>query len=300
MSNLTGAGIGVRYGMESTWGDTTSVTTTQAIEVNSFTLDPTASFYSDNPIVSDRMPRTPRKGNTSIEGDIAVNLRHGAYDDLLEAALLGTWNLNTLKAGKDEKSVAFELDLGDINTYKLYKGNRITGFQLTVPQDGVVTSTFNVVGKEVTEEATELFTPSAIVSKEPLYHGGSTLNEGGSAIAYLTNVSMSVDNQYSPNYALGSNAPHDMTYGVANVTGELTAYVPDLTLFNKFLNENVSSIDITLLDPAGNSIQFVLPKVKYSGANMPIDDDQAVEVTLPFTAYYDSTEQTVMKIVRSA
>lgn len=300
MANLTGAGTKISYGVEGTWADTSTVTSLQAIEVNSFGLDPSASFYSDSPIVSNRMPRTPRKGNTSIEGDIGLNLRHGAFDELLAAAFLNDWNTNELKAGKTEKSLTFEANLESIGTIKRYTGNYVSSFQLTVPQDDVVSATFSMVGKEVTEESIELQTPASVVNKEPLYHGGSTLKEGGTTIAYLTSVSFTLDNQYGPDFALTSNKPYDMTYAVANVTGEVTAYVPDLTLFNKFLNETVTSLDMQLFDPQGNSLQFVLPKVKYSGANMPIDDDQAIELTLPFTAYYDSTEDTVAKIVRSA
>lgn len=299
MTNLTGAGVGISFGSETTWGDKTSVAGLQAIEPNSFSLTPNAEFYTSNRIVRDRMPRTPRKGNTSTGGDIAVDLMYGAYDDLLAAAALGTWNTNTLKAGKAEQSLAFQVDMDDINTYLLYVGNYVSSWSVTVPLDGVVTSTFTIAGKEVTEETTSLSTSAAAIQNEPFYQGDGTFNEGGTPIAYLTALNFTLENGYSPNYSLGNTAPTDMTYSTAGVTGEVTAYVPDLTLFNKFLNETETSLDFTLTDPAGNTLQFVMPKVKYSGAPLAIEDDQAVNLTLPFTAYYDSVEDTVLKIVRS-
>lgn len=299
MTNLTGAGVGISFGSEGTWGDTTSVTSLQGIEPNSFAITPNAEFYTSNRIVKNRMPRTPRKGNTGTGGDVVVDLMYGNYDEMLEAAVLGTWATNTLKAGKQKKSLTYQLSMDDISTNILYTGNRVNTWAVTVPLDGVVTSTFTFSGKEAREEATSLMTPSAATQNEPFYQGDGTFNEGGNPIAYLTALSFTLENGYTPNYSLGDTKPTDMTYSTAGLTGEVTAYVPDLTLFNKFLDETVTSLDFTLADPAGNTLQFVMPKVKYSGAPLSIDDDQAVNLTLPFTAYYDASEDTVLKIVRS-
>tara|TARA_R110000851_G_scaffold12997_5_gene44697 strand:- start:8308 stop:9207 length:900 start_codon:yes stop_codon:yes gene_type:complete len=299
MPNLTGAGVGISYGVETTWGDDASVATLQTVEVNAFTLTPSAEFYSDTPIVNDRMPRTPRKGNTGVGGDVGVNLRHGAYDELIEAALLGAFVADVAKAGTTEKSVLFNADLNDVSRHLQYVGNRVTSWNVSVPLSGVVTSTFSFAGKEVTDEAAAVATPAVAVSKEPFYHGQGTFTEGGTTIAHLTAINFTLANGYAPNYSLGSIVPSEMTYATVGLTGEVTAYVPNLVLFNKFLNETESSLSFTLTDPSGNTITFDMPKVKYSGAPLTIDDDQAVELTLPFTAYYDATEETVLKVTRS-
>jgi hypothetical protein len=108
---------------------------------------------------------------------------------------------------------------------------------------------------------------------------------------------MSINNGYEAGYALGSTGVRSMTEGTVEITGSLTALFESVALYNKFVENTTSSLEFTLV--AGTkSMSFLMPKVKYTVANIPVEGDGPVSVEMEFEALFDSTEGTTLKITR--
>jgi hypothetical protein len=75
--------------------------------------------------------------------------------------------------------------------------------------------------------------------------------------------------------------------GRANVTGQLTAFLEDLTLVDYFKNETDVEVLLYLTtsnDAATDFMTIYLPKVKFGDAQIGIEGEQGIPITMPFQA----------------
>ena len=75
------------------------------------------TFQSET-IRSDRQLVDFRHGVRQSNGDIGFEFRAVSFDTLPQAALMGTWSTNTLKAGTTRRSFTFERYFADIGRYR--------------------------------------------------------------------------------------------------------------------------------------------------------------------------------------
>jgi uncharacterized membrane protein len=137
-----------------------------------------------------------------------------------------------------------------------------------------------------------------VQDKPALIHSDGTIGEGGSTTNIVTNLSMDANNNYVNNYALGDRDPIETTQGNFTLSGTLSAYFIDETLYNKFLNESVSSLTVNYTDLDGNTLDITIPAFKYGGAGLPVQPESMV-LEMPFTAHYDSVSGTTLMIEES-
>ena len=88
------------------------------------------------------------------------------------------------------------------------------------------------------------------------------------------------------------------------VTGTLTAYFENLTLFNKALNSTESAIVITLQHGVGDGtagaeqLVITLPEIFYDRVDPQVGGSGGINVELPFRAVYDNNaDATSIKMV---
>jgi hypothetical protein len=84
-------------------------------------------------------------------------------------------------------------------------------------------------------------------------------------------------------------------------TGSFSAYFEDAALINRFLNETESAIEVSVTDAASvvNSYAFTFPRVKINSADVGVDGPTSRVISMSFTALYDTTANTNLKIVRT-
>jgi hypothetical protein len=68
-------------------------------------------------------------------------------------------------------------------------------------------------------------------------------------------------------------------------------------MYNKFLNETESALSVTLDGPAGD-LTILLPRIKYSGGEVPVTGEGPVVLDMPFQALRDATAATNIQITR--
>ena len=286
-----GSRSGLAYCVENTFGVTPSNPQLKSLPLNTHSLSLTKTGIESAEIRSDRMIKFMRHGNRQIGGTIETELRVADLDDLLQSAFFGRFQGGILKNGIQPLYLSIEDQAIDIGQYRLFKGCAVNSMAVSCKPDAIVTATFSVVGKEMVA-ATSTIDANSIIddtgNNQPFVSFEATLLEGGVSQAIITGIDFQIDNGLQPTFVVGSAVTPQLEYGRSNVTGSITAYYQDQTLLNKFLNETESSISLAMSD--GTNVYTInMPRIKYSGGENPLQNEQSRIITLPFTALLDDT-----------
>lgn len=300
MAFAQGSRSRLAFGVESSFGS--AATSYTNLPFNSHSLNLSKERVAGNEIQPDRIPRVDRHGNRSVAGDIAVDLRDTAYDDLIESAMLSTFSTGVIKVGTTPKFLTLEDYAADIDQARLFTGCAVSTMNVSMAPNQMVSATFGVVGKDMAVSATEK-TVSAAGVAEPFdaYSGDLKVSDvdgigAASALSIITSVDFTVTNSFAPTFVVGDDSAPALEFGRAEIEGTITAYFEDAALVNRFLNETESAIEVSVADPSANTMTFLFPRVKFNAADIPVDGPTSRVITLPFVALYDDTELTNLKI----
>lgn len=242
------------------------------------------------------------QGNKTVTGTINGPFSHNNYDTLLECGMLNTWATNSLALGNTRVSLTIEEGQPDINEYFVYRGFVGNSFSISAPNDGIVT--FSMEGMAVAEAnnsttiSAASYTPFA--DRTAYTHCRGTVTEGGTPIAYVSGVELTVNNNYSTQNVWGECDASDLVEGRAQVTGTLTVFFVDTTLYNKFVSGAASSLSFVLSDGT-NTMTFTMPKIKYTAGDKPsANSSDPRTITLSFEAFAPSSVGSALTITRSA
>lgn len=265
MAFAQGSRSSLSFITESTFGTTPAGNFTN-LPFSTHSLNLTKDRVAGTDIQADRMARVDRHGNRQVGGDIVVDLRDGDFDAFLESAMLNTWATNVLKVGTTPKFFSIEDYAADIDQARVFTGMSVSTMGISLAPNQMVTTTFGMVGKDMTMSATEK-TQDAASGAAPFdaYSGDISIgNVGGAApVAIVTALDFTLNNSYAPTFVIGDDSAPSLEYGRAEVEGTLTAYFEDAALINRFLNETETEIEVSVDDPTGaNSYTFSFPRVK--------------------------------------
>lgn len=288
--------------VESTFGTTPAGNFTN-LPFSTHSLNLTKDRVAGNDIQADRMPRVDRHGNRQSGGDIAVDLRKGDYDAFLESAMLNVWATDVLKVGTTPKYFSIEDYAADVDQARLFTGCTVSTMALSIAPNQMVTTTFGMVGKDMTVGQTEK-TQDAASGNAPFdaYSGDLAIGNVGasSAVAIVTGIDFTLNNSFAPTFVVGDDSAPCLEVGRAEIEGTITAYFEDAALINRFLNETETELSVSVDDPTGtNTYTFLFPRVKINSADVGVDGPNSRIINMSFVALYDSTEETNLKITRS-
>jgi hypothetical protein len=288
---------------EATFGTTPAGNFTN-LPFTTHSLNLTKDRVAGNDIQADRMPRVDRHGNRQVAGDIVVDLRDGVYDAFLESAMLNTFSTNVLKVGVVPKFLSIEDYAADIDQARLFTGMTVSTMAISLAPNQMVTTTFGMVGKDMTVSATQK-TQTAAANNAPFdaYSGDIAIGNVGSssAVAIVTGLDFTLNNSFAPTFVIGDSAAPSLEYGRAEIEGTITAYFEDTALINRFLNETETELEVSVNDPTGtNAYTFLFPRIKINSADVPVDGPTSRIINMSFVALYDSTELSNLVITRAA
>lgn len=205
-------------------------------------------------------------------------------------------------------SFTYEKGFPDLGTpkYFQYSGSRVNSIGMNFPDEGFITCNLDIVSSLETIAGTSMsptYTSSYPVKPfDGLEMLAADIKVGGSAVAYLTNLSIRVDNNLSRDlYILGGlGIRKGLPAGVVRVTGTCTAFLDDTTgadtvaLLSAIANNTETSIDIKLTRGTGlggvdnESIQFKMDELTFRRTAPQISGPTGIMIPLAFTAYYDN------------
>lgn len=301
MAFSQGSRSSLSFVTEATFG-TTPAGSFANLPFSTHSLNLTKDVLTGTDIEADRMPRVNRQGNRQVGGDIVVDLRDGDYDLILESAMLSTFATNILKVGVVPKFFSIEDFAADIDQARLFTGMSVSTMAISLAPNQMVTTTFGMVGKDMTISGTEK-TQVAATGAQPFdaYSGDISIGAVGTPVAsaIVTALDFTLNNSYAPTFVIGDDSAPSLEYGRAEVEGTMTAYFEDAALIDRFLNETETAIQVSVDDPTGaNAYTFDFPKVKINSADVGVDGPTSRMVTMSFVALYDSTLETNLQITR--
>lgn len=300
MAFATGARHSLHYIAEVTAGTTPSTPAMTEIPHTGSTIELAKTTFESQELSSDRQIKDSRHGVRRVNGDIPIELAYGVFDDFIEAVTQGTWATNVLKCSTTQRSFSIEETFADIDRYQIHRGMTVNSMTVNATPDAIVTGSFNFLGMNSAVPTSVQVNASAVsVSANSKFDSfTATINEGGSAIAVVTSLDFTIENGLNPTYVIGTAGVESITSGRSRATGNVRAYFENETLYNKFLNETASSLDVTFTDGT-SSLKFDFKNVRYNGAAKPVNGEGPVEITMPFIAIYDSSAATNVVITRT-
>lgn len=240
-----------------------------------------------------------RLGNRQAGGDVGIEFSYGAFDMFLAAAVRGAWAGDVLKAGITPRSFTIQRLFRDIGQYETFTGCQVNSLSLKVATNAMVTGTINFVGKDGGfSDAPLSLSPLDMGTDAPFDGFSGRLFEGGTQCATITSIELTINNSLDPKYVIGDRATAAITAGRINITGTVSAYFADLRLLRKFLDEEESHLRFIVGDGVSHSYEVNIPRLKYSGGDNAVNDESAVQISMPFQALLDNAEGSNIVITR--
>lgn len=297
----SGARAAYYFVLENADGTTPSNPAFKPIRLTQNGLAEQANDIQSNELVPDRHRRSARRGATSVSGDIAAELSYGSFDDLLEAAFCGTWAADVLKTGSTRRSFAIVKRNLDINVDTIYRGCQINQLKFACPLQEKITVTFSVVGKS--EESYTV--PAGATFAAPSTSDYMTTFEGSldldaAPLGSATDLNITLANNIEAKYGLFKRPAYAMKMGMIDVTGDLSSYIEDAALKEKYRNEVDTQMVVTMADKAsgGNSYVLTLPRERFTSAKDTFNADDLGIQQLNFRSLYDGNSTTELMIRR--
>lgn len=295
---------------ETVKGTTPDTPAFQKKRYRSCTLALDRATLQSEEIRDDRQISDFRLGVRSGGGNVVGEVSTGTYDDWIEAGLMGSWsaagNGSTLKAGVLRRSFSLLRLFQDTEVGQIFPGCEVNTIALAITAGAVVTCTFGFMandGSLVTDEGgiPEDATLVAYTTTEMLTALTGQLLEGtGAGVATpCTELNINLDNGMQNLNVIGSPNVYDRSYGRSNITGVATFHFKDSTLLQKFQDETPSALKVQLRDALGTSgYDILLPRIKYTGAPNPVNNEGPVTLAMPYQALLDPVTQSNIVITR--
>jgi hypothetical protein len=142
----------------------------------------------------------------------------------------------------------------------------------------------HIVGTDDVKFPTTWDVMNATSNVAKLYVGGVPLSG-----TFAKTLSLDVDNSLRAQTAIGNLAPIGCGSGTLKVTGKLSAYFANSTLYDKFTGNTASSIALVVKDAAGNGYGYKVPAIEFTGATITSGSwTQDIMVDLDFSAKIDN------------
>lgn len=188
------------------------------------------------------------------------------------------------------------------NKFALFLGMAINGLSLNVPLEGRLTGSFDLLGAGESSVSSSGGTGYTAATTTPTIVDAEVVSllENQAAMT-ISNFSFNLTNNLRARMRVGSAGVLSLGSGAIGVTGSLSAYYSDETLYDKYLNETASALALPITDSAGNSYLIDLPAVKYTnGQRTPTGPNGDCFAEMQFGAYRDSSEDVTIRMARFA
>lgn len=308
MTIASGSNVELSYVAEVTAGTTPATPAFQKLPISTESLTMTRDTLESEALRADRQIADVINGNKQVSGDVTGEVRYGAFDDLLEAALGGSWATDTpvvgtdqLKAGTTRRSFTFERLHADLTTYFRSRGVEMGGFTLDRAANAITTLAFNAVGLSQDSDTAAIAgsTYTSAVTTAPMDGFTGTFTINSSSDACVTTASVTLENGNEALFCIGSDSAVDQAQGKSRITGSLGIYFEDLAAYNLFNSGTYFDLEIVMTDGAGNQYKVILPKIKYTSADTSVGGSDPLTYSYDISAVYDPTEQSNIVIERT-
>lgn len=220
----------------------------------------------------------------SVGTDITMQM--GAQ--IVNGTTLASWNLE-----REYKDLT--------NIFSLFTGMCVSEMGLDVPADGRITGNFTFLGaKEVSGSAT-VGTGNTAATTTNIMTGANHVDDvfENKTEAGILSFAMSINNNLRTRLQVGTLGAVSIGSGSILITGSLELYLPNATLFDKYLNQDATSLAIGVTDGAGNGYIIEIPTMRITDGSRPAGGlNTDVVGSFEWQAYMDPTESISIRVTR--
>lgn len=289
---------------EATYGTTPATPALSTVRHTSCSLALSKDTFKSNEIDASRNLKDYRHGNQQIGGDVGVEISSGTYDTLLEALLMGTWATNVLKIGTTRRSFSMLRKWTDQGTagkkqHHLFTGCEVNKLALKLVAGKIIEGTFGFLGRDVSyaDAAPTGATYPAATTTLPMDAFSGSASVGGASYN-ITELTLNLENGLTPNFVLFSSLTSLPSNQVCGVSGEIGLRFESAALLEAFKAATQMAFTFTIQDSNAKSYTFSMPKVMLNGGQPDAGGEGPVNLKIPFTAIYDGTDASTIKITR--
>lgn len=273
----------LEYAPEAEIGVTPTPFARQILPFTEVTLDAAATKEDSNTIIGNRLASKGMITGVDYAGDINAKAKFGDYDQLIEAAAFNKFEIGVPVVGSDKLTFGgsvrqtFSILRGyeDIANYHTFSGVHVNTFNLDIPEQGIVTFGFGLMGKKrvVVNGAAPAGTVVNASNNPSLSNVsvGQILLDGVSqaGTACVSAFSFAWDNSMQVQRCLGLGLEIGaIIETLANGTGSFTqawSAGSAVNYENQFTNKTISLV-IPFTDTEGNEYELTLPEIEITGS----------------------------------
>lgn len=238
-------------------------------------------------------------------GSVTATVAAKAAGDSVTCAVYGKKTFIPTASPTDE-SWSFERWFPDISRSRLFTGVKAGGLTTKFTNGAMGEFSIPLLGSGWANANAAYFSaPTAVSTTGALAGANAGMMVAGSAVAYIRDLSLTLDNGLSVVGTIGSNAIQAIVQGTQKVTGSLTAYFVDEVMLDYFLYESTPSLiyaAFTGTSLTADFMQYCMPYTKLTAGDIP-DGNGVIAVPISFQALYNgaggtgvSSEQTTLSI----
>lgn len=197
---------------------------------------------------------------------------------------------HVIKVGDLPVGLTLEKYFSDIGQVERYLGCRLDSLTFTITDDGILQTTFAVVGSTEVDDTAPLDAGPHLYAVQGFAIPKATITEGGSPMTIASKFMLTITNNLDK--AIGqvvgnAGAINDLPEGIIDVTGSFDLLFRDVTILNKAKNETVTQIALTF--PNGSySWVLSMAECQYDVGEPKITTDKGIIVPMKFYAQYTS------------
>ena len=271
----------IAYAKETVIGTTPSPFLRTSLPFTDTSLNAAVTKEDSTTKLASRLAQAGTITSVDYTGDINAEFRFGVFDDMIAAAAFNTWTVDTPDVDSDQ--LVFGGDLRqtfsvlrgytDINNYHTFRGMHVNTWNLSIPETGVVTTTFGLIGLGRTPSSVA---PTGTVTNPTLTDPFSSISVTDIQIDGVTTVGVACitafdftwDNSMQIQRCLGQGLNiGKIIETLANGSGSFTMAwsTKGAELYEKQFTNTPLRLTVTLVDGVGNKYVLNLPKIEVTG-----------------------------------
>lgn len=187
------------------------------------------------------------------------------------------------------------------DVFSIFLGMCLNSMSLDIPADGIITGSMAFMGSEETNAASSSGIGYSEATATRVMSGANHVDqvlENASSVGILS-FSLSITNNLRQRLEVGNLGVKSMGTGTIEISGSMSLYLTDATLFNKYLNQTETSVAISFQDTAGNGYVIEIPAMKLiNGSRLVGGLNTDVIGEFEWRAFRDENENVQIRIAR--
>lgn len=206
-----------------------------------------------------------------------------------------------------QRKFTVETGYNDIGQFQIQNGMVPGSFSLDISSGSIITGAITFQGKQTVMQTSTLlntapYTPLGTTNGEVInatVNVGAIQKDGTTLSTAIQSLSLSGEGGLRQQLAIGSKFARGIGAGRLTISGSISAYFEDASMYNHFLNHDTVSLSWRLTDADGQVYIFTIPAVKFSQDDIaPGGIDQDVMESLEWTAIREATTGCMLQIDR--